>query len=497
MPDFHQKPDPASQKGPGHRIVGNHSISTMIAPSPIIGTPPAAVEFDLALVRKYNVPGPRYTSYPTAPQFTDATAPEALVEAIRRDNQDSQRPLSLYFHLPFCETLCWFCGCTTVITLKRNAASDYVGYLEKELALVQPLLAAGRRVEQMHFGGGTPTFLPPAVIRRLGDAIHSRFQFAADSENSVEVDPRRITRDHVRAFRELGCNRASLGVQDTNPEVQLAVHRLQPMDVTRQAFDWMRDEGYHSISVDLIFGLPHQTADSFARTIDDVLTLRPDRLAVFSYAHVPWIKPSQRIFEKQASLPSTEEKLRMLSTAVRKLTAAGMVYIGMDHFARTDDELAVAQREGTLQRNFQGYSTHAGASIYGFGMSSISQTGDSYRQNRKELPDYYAALDAGRLPLERGIILTEEDRIRRQVIMRIMCDRRINYADLSRRLGVDFAGNFAREIESLADLEADGLLQRHEDSFVVTGVGALLIRIIAMRFDAYLEEAPRRFSKTV
>ncbi len=469
----------------------------MVAPSPILDAPPAPAEFDLALVRKYNVPGPRYTSYPTAPHFTDATSPEVLVEAIRRDNLDAARPLSLYFHLPFCETLCWFCGCTTVITLKRDAASDYVSYLDKELTLLLPLLAPGRRVAQMHFGGGTPTFLAPDVIRRLGEAIHSRFQFAADSENSVEVDPRRITRDHVRAFRELGCNRASMGVQDTNPEVQLAIHRLQPMDVTRQAFDWMRAEGYHSISVNLIFGLPHQTADSFARTIDDVLELQPDRLAVFSYAHVPWIKPSQRIFEKQANLPSTEEKLKMLSTAVRKLTAAGMVYIGMDHFARTDDELSVAQRDGTLQRNFQGYSTHAGASIYALGMSSISQTGDSYRQNLKELPEYYASLDAGRLPIERGLILTEEDRIRRQVIMRVMCDRRINYGDLSRRLGVDFAAKFAREIESLADLEADGLLQRHPEGFVVTGVGALLIRNIAMRFDAYLETGPRRFSKTV
>jgi oxygen-independent coproporphyrinogen-3 oxidase len=469
----------------------------MIAPSLTTGTPPAAAEFDLELVRKYNVPGPRYTSYPTAPQFTETTPTGALVEAIGRDNQDAGRPLSLYFHLPFCETLCWFCGCTTVITLKRDAAADYVDYLGRELTLMQRLLNADRRVAQMHFGGGTPTFLPPAVIRRLGDAIHSRFKFGNASENSVEVDPRRITRDHVRAFRELGCNRASLGVQDTNPEVQLAVHRLQPMDVTRQAFDWMRDEGYHSISVDLIFGLPRQTADSFARTIDDVLTLRPDRLAVFSYAHVPWIKPSQRIFEKQANLPSTEEKLKMLSIAVGKLTAAGMVYIGMDHFARADDELAVAQREGTLQRNFQGYSTHAGASIYGFGMSSISQTGDSYRQNLKELPDYYAALDANRLPFERGLILSEEDRIRRQVIMRIMCDRRIDYADLSRRLGVDFAAKFAHEIASLADLEADGLLRRTPEGFVVTGVGALLIRIIAMRFDAYLEKGPRRFSKTV
>jgi oxygen-independent coproporphyrinogen III oxidase len=469
----------------------------MVAPKANPAAPPAAAEFDLGLVRKYNVPGPRYTSYPTAPQFTDATPPEALTEAIRRDNQDAARPLSIYFHLPFCETLCWFCGCTTVITLRRDAAADYVGYLDKELGLIQPLVNPARRVAQMHFGGGTPTFLPPAVIRRLGEAIHARFQFAADSENSVEVDPRRITRDHVRAFRELGCNRASMGVQDTNPEVQQAVHRVQPLAVTRQAFDWMRAEGYRSISLDLIYGLPHQTADSFARTIDDVLALQPDRLAVFSYAHVPWIKPSQRIFEKQANLPSTEEKLKMLATGVEKLTAAGMVYIGMDHFARADDELAVAQRNGTLQRNFQGYSTHAGASIYGFGMSSISQTADSYRQNLKELPAYYAALDAGRLPLERGLLLTDEDRLRRQVIMRIMCDRRINYADLSRRLGVDFRRKFAREIESLADLEADGLLRRDPEGLVITGVGALLIRIIAMRFDAYLEKGPRRFSRTV
>ena len=318
----------------------------MVAPKSS-SVPPPAAEFDLGLVRKYNVPGPRYTSYPTAPQFSDATPHETLVEAIRRDNRTATRPLSLYFHLPFCETLCWFCGCTTVITLRRDAASGYLDYLEKELTLLQPLLNPARKVEQMHFGGGTPTFLPPEVIRRLGNAIHTRFQFAADSENSVEVDPRRITRDHVRAFRELGCNRASMGVQDTNPEVQLAVHRVQPMEVTRQAIDWMRAEGYQSISLDLIYGLPHQTADSFSRTIDDVLTLQPDRLAVFSYAHVPWIKPSQRIFEKQANLPSTDEKLRMLATAVQKLTAAGMVYIGMDHFARADDELAVAQREGT------------------------------------------------------------------------------------------------------------------------------------------------------
>ncbi|OHE89462.1 MAG: oxygen-independent coproporphyrinogen III oxidase, partial [Verrucomicrobia bacterium RIFCSPLOWO2_12_FULL_64_8] len=393
--------------------------------------------------------------------------------------------------------LCWFCGCTTVITLKRDASTDYLSYLEKELDLIQPLMNPDRRVVQMHFGGGTPTFLPPPVIRQLGEAIHACHRFAANSENSVEIDPRRLTQDHVRAFREVGCNRASLGVQDTNPAVQIAVHRVQPMEQNRNAVEWLRAEGFQSISFDLIFGLPRQTADSFARTIDEILTLGPDRLAVFSYAHVPWIKPSQRIFEKQANLPSTEEKLKMLATAVRKLPAAGMVYIGMDHFARADDELAIAQREGTLQRNFQGYSTRGGASIYAFGMSSISQTVDSYRQNRKELPEYCAALDAGRLPLERGLILSEEDRLRRQVIMRVMCDRRLDYADLSQRLGVDFKTRFAREIESLTDLEADGLLRRDETGFEVTGVGALLIRVIAMRFDAYLDKGPQRFSKTV
>jgi oxygen-independent coproporphyrinogen-3 oxidase len=469
----------------------------MVAPNTTSGSPPIAAEFDLGLVRKYNVPGPRYTSYPTAPQFTESVPPADLVAAVRRDNEDGARPLSLYFHLPFCETLCWFCGCTTVITLKYDSAGIYVDHLEKELAQVQPMLHPERGVVQMHFGGGSPTFLPPDVVRRLGRAIRSRFRFDPTAEMSVEVDPRRLSRDHVRAFRELGCNRASLGVQDTNPIVQVAVHRVQPMELNRQAVDWLREEGYQSVSFDLIFGLPHQTADSFARTIDEVLALRPDRLAVFSYAHVPWIKPSQRIFEKEHNLPSTEEKLKMLATAVQKLTAAGMVYIGMDHFARADDELAVAQREGTLQRNFQGYSTHAGASIYGFGMSSISQTEDSYRQNFKALPDYYAAVEAGRWPVERGLLLSAEDRLRRQVIMRVMCDRRLNYAALSRRLGIDFQSHFAREIESLADLEADGLLRRDAGGFVISAVGALLIRVIAMRFDAYLEQGPRRFSKTV
>ncbi|MDD3179123.1 MAG: oxygen-independent coproporphyrinogen III oxidase [Opitutaceae bacterium] len=460
-------------------------------------TAATTVEPALELVRKYNIPGPRYTSYPTAPQFTPQVDREALLAEIAADNRDDAHPLSLYFHLPFCETLCWFCGCTTVITSRYDSATEYVRWLEKELALTAPLLNPARPVTQLHFGGGSPTFLVPADVRRLGAAIHRHFRFAPDSENSVEVDPRRLTRDHVQAFRELGCNRASLGVQDTNPQVQIAVHRVQPMEQNRQAMAWLREAGYQSISIDLIYGLPLQTPSSFARTLDEVLTLYPDRLAIFSYAHVPWIKPSQKIFENREQLPDTEAKLAMLLTAIRRLTASGYVHIGMDHFARADDELALALANGTLHRNFQGYTTRAGASLYCFGMSSISQTDGSFRQNCKELPKYIAGLEAGRLPIERGFLLSVEDRRRREVIKQTMCRNRVDYPGLSRELGFDVKATYAKEIESLADLEADGLLQRDEHGFAVTPLGELFRRIIAMRFDAYLDRGPRRFSKVV
>jgi oxygen-independent coproporphyrinogen-3 oxidase len=339
--------------------------------------------------------------------------------------------------------------------------------------------------------------LPPAEIDRLAAAIHRHFKFDPDAENSVEIDPRRLTKAHVEAFRRLGCNRASLGVQDTNPEVQLAVHRWQPLAQTAQAITWLREAGFQSISVDLIYGLPLQTAATFTQTLDEIIALNPDRLAVFSYAHVPWIKPAQKIFDDRAQLPTTEAKLAMLMTAVEKLTAAGYVQIGMDHFARPNDELALAFAAGTLHRNFQGYTTRAGASLYGFGMSSISETAGAFRQNHKDLPDYIAALEAGRLPIERGYLLSDDDRRRRLIISDIMCGKEINFAQLSRRLGLDFATTYATELASLADLEHDQVLVRQPQGLAVTALGRLFLRIIAMRFDAHLAKRPGGFSKTV
>ncbi|MDP1581357.1 MAG: oxygen-independent coproporphyrinogen III oxidase [Candidatus Didemnitutus sp.] len=460
-------------------------------------TVPTAIEPALELVRKYNIPGPRYTSYPTAPQFSAEIDRTALLTEVKRDNADASTPLSLYFHLPFCESLCWYCGCNTVITRRLASAGEYVDLLIKELELTAPLLDPRRPVTQLHFGGGTPTFLPPAEIDRLAHAIHRLFTFSADAEISVEIDPRRLTQEHVAAFRRLGCNRASLGVQDTNPQVQVAIHRWQPLELTTQAIAWLRAAGYQSVSVDLIYGLPLQTTESFAQTLDEVIALNPDRLAVFSYAHVPWIKPAQKIFDDRQQLPTTEVKLAMLNTATQKLVAAGYAQIGMDHFARPEDELAVAFVEGTLHRNFQGYTTRAGASLYGFGMSSISQTDGSFRQNYKDLPEYIDAINAGRLPIERGYLLSEDDRRRRTIVTDIMCARGLDFARLSQQLGLDFAATYATELNGLDDLVADGLVVRSESGIDVTPLGRLFVRIIAMRFDAHLAKQRSGFSKVV
>lgn len=460
-------------------------------------TVPPAIEPALELVRKYNIPGPRYTSYPTAPQFSDQIDRYALIQEIRRDNADESTPLSLYFHLPFCESLCWYCGCNTVITMRRASATEYVDLLIKEIEMTAPLLDLRRPVTQLHFGGGTPTFLPPADIDRLAAAIHKFFKFSADAEISVEIDPRRLTKEHVDAFRRLGCNRASLGVQDTNPQVQVAIHRWQPLAMTKQAIDWLREAGYQSVSVDLIYGLPLQTPESFAKTVEEVITLNPDRLAIFSYAHVPWVKPSQKIFDQRQQLPSTEEKLTMLMTASQKLVAAGYATIGMDHFARPEDELAVAFANGTLHRNFQGYTTRAGASLYGFGMSSISQTDGSFRQNYKDLADYEVAIKEGRLPIERGYLLSEDDQRRRTIITDIMCARGLDFAALSKKLGLDFEKTYAAELATLDDLAADGLIAREPGRIRITQLGQLFLRIVGMRFDAHLEKKRTGFSKVV
>jgi len=359
------------------------------------------LKVDLELVKKYNVAGPRYTSYPPATKFTEALTWPELAEQILENNR-TERDLSLYFHIPFCETLCWYCGCTTVITLNHNQGGKYIDYLEKEVAQMSTLLNPRRKVVQLHWGGGSPTFLNPDEIRRLGEIIHRYFKFSPEIEAGVEIDPRRLTRDHIAALREIGFNRASLGVQDFDAQVQEAVHRIQPQAMTEQVLGWVRELGFTSVNFDLIYGLPHQTVESFNRTLDIVLGLQPDRLAVFSYAHVPWVKPAQKILEHKV-LPAPEVKLQLLKTVIERLTENHRyVYIGMDHFARPGDELAVAQGRKQLQRNFQGYSTRSGSDIYGFGMSSISQIPDAYWQNEKDLTKYYAALDAGRVPLVRG-----------------------------------------------------------------------------------------------
>ncbi len=459
--------------------------------------PMSMLKVDLDLVKKYNVAGPRYTSYPPATKFTNDLKWSELAERIL-DNNRSERDLSLYFHIPFCETLCWYCGCTTVITLNHDQGETYNKYLEKEVHQMSTLVNPRRKVVQLHWGGGSPTFLHPDQIRRLGEIIHRHFTFAPDLEAGVEIDPRRLTRDHIVALREVGFNRASLGVQDFDPKVQEAVHRIQPRAMTEQVLGWVRELGFTSVNFDLIYGLPHQTVESFNRTLDIVLDLKPDRLAVFSYAHVPWVKPAQKILEHKV-LPSPEVKLQLLKTVIERLTDQNRyVYIGMDHFARPGDELAVSQKRKQLQRNFQGYSTHGGADIYAFGMSSISQIPDAYWQNEKELPKYYAALDSGQVPLARGYVVTDEDKLRRETIMRVMCDLSLDYADMSRRLGINFASYFERELEALAGFEADGLVQRKQGGMEVTDTGRLFIRNIAMTFDNTLAPVgERKHSRTI
>ncbi|HTR42446.1 MAG TPA: oxygen-independent coproporphyrinogen III oxidase [Pseudomonadales bacterium] len=457
----------------------------------------SGLNVNLDLVKKYNVPGPRYTSYPPATKFTKTLAWPELFEKIAINNR-SGRGLSLYFHIPFCETLCWFCGCTTVITSNHGQAAAYLAHLEKEIARMAVLLDPKRKVVQLHWGGGSPTFLHPDEIRRLGHAIRKHFKFSDNVEASVEIDPRRLSRDHLVALREIGFNRASLGVQDFEPKVQEAIHRVQPRDMTQQVLSWARELGFNSVNFDLIYGLPHQTVNSFDRTLDAVLEMAPDRLAVFSYAHVPWIKPAQKILEQKV-LPTPEVKLELLKTVIERLTENDRyTYIGMDHFARPTDELVTAQRNKTLQRNFQGYSTRGNADIYAFGMSAISQIPDVYWQNEKELPSYYAALDQGKTPFPRSYILTNEDKIRRETIMRVMCDLSLDYAAMSQKLGINFAEHFADELAALAPFEADGLVRLFPDGLEVTDTGRLFIRNVAMSFDNTLAPAhERRFSRTI
>lgn len=455
---------------------------------------------DIGILKKYSGPGPRYTSYPTAPIFSAAFGPAQYHDAIARTNTaDTQSPLSLYFHFPYCDTLCYFCGCTMLVTNHRKQISEYNGYLKKEIDMVAPFIGMQRRVVQLHWGGGTPSYLDPEEIRDIGLYIRERFAFATDIESSVEIDPRGLTRGHLQALREAGFNRISMGVQDFDIRVQEAVNRVQPEAIVRDAVAWSRELGFSSINLDLIYGLPFQTPETFAATVDTVIDIAPDRLAVFNYAHVPWLKPHQKLILPE-TLPGLDLKLEIFKMTIEKLVADGYWNVGMDHFAKQTDELAIAQKNHTLYRNFQGYSTKAGCDMYGFGMSAIGQFRDSYQQNCKTVREYFDTLNANRLPTHLGYTMTTDDHIRKDVIMKLMCDMELNKCEIEEAHALSFDDYFRDSLPKLAQFVADGLVTLTKDKIVVHGMGRLVIRNIAMCFDAYIDKMMAEkpiFSKTV
>lgn len=449
------------------------------------------------LIRKYDVAGPRYTSYPTAPHFHEGFDAAAYAENVRRTTREHPADLSIYVHLPFCRHACYFCACNTIFTKDRGAGDRYVGLLEREMDLVRGLMATVKPVRQLHWGGGTPTFSPPETLERLILAITERFPLADDAEASIEVDPRETTPRHLEVLAARGFNRLSLGIQDFDPAVQKAVHRVQPYEMTRGVIDAARAAGFTGVNVDLVYGLPRQAPETFGATVERVVSLRPDRIALFNFAYLPEMFRHQRVL-KPGELPAPPVKLEILKLATRLFTAAGYVFIGMDHFARPDDELAVALRDRTLTRNFQGYTTRAGLDLYAFGVTSISQIGRTYSQNVKDLAAWGAAVEAGRLPVQRGVVLTDDDVLRRDVILSLMCHFVLVKSEIEARHGIRFDERFAAELESLRPLEADGLLRTAPDRIEVLPAGRLLVRNIAMNFDAYLKaDGPGRFSRTV
>ena len=451
----------------------------------------------LELVSKYNVPGPRYTSYPTALQFSEHFDRADLEESLSLYS-GSTSEISLYIHIPFCHSLCWYCGCTKVITRNPKSADNYLDYLEKESELIARKLNPDTVVRQIHFGGGTPTFLSPDQLKRLGSIIHTCFKLHSNAEFSVEIDPRRVNEDHITSLIEIGCNRASLGVQDTNDAVQKAIHRIQPFEKNREIVSFLRKHGIKSINLDLIYGLPKQTLSTFRKTIEDAVTLNPDRLAIYSYAHLPSIMPSQKLLNEE-DLPTTEEKLRMLVTSIETLPKLGYRFIGMDHFAKEEDELSRALDNDTLHRNFQGYSTHADLTMIGLGMSSISQNSAYYTQNDKDLENYYRHLDNGQLPVKKLLKLSREDHLRKEMIMEIMCKAEVRVDRISDKYQIQFKNKFADELERLNHFQKDGFLNFTESGFNITPLGRLFVRNIAMVFDQYLKERSHKnaYSRTI
>ncbi len=455
--------------------------------------------FNLDLIRKYDKAGPRYTSYPTAPMFHTGIGPVDYAASLTR-SAERDMPVSLYMHVPFCDTVCYYCGCNKVVTKQRERALPYVDHLLKEIDLLADTIGNRRTVSQLHWGGGTPTFLNEMQIRKLMSKLHERFHFVSDEkgEYGIEIDPRECNEDTVHILRDVGFNRMSMGVQDFEPAVQKAVNRIQSKEETLSVLKEARAHGFQSINIDLMYGLPLQTTETFNRTLDTIIGFSPDRIALFNYAHLPrMFMPQRRI--NVLDLPSPAEKLNILKLSINRLLAAGYVFIGMDHFAKPDDELTLAQREGKLYRNFQGYSTHADAEMLGIGITSIGYVDGAFYQNVKALDQYYEVVDAGTLPVFRGYQLSDEDHLRRHVIMRLMCDFALNFHVVEEKFNIIFSEHFAVEIEELADMDKDGLLELQESSLTVLPAGRLLIRNISMVFDEYLRNRQQqvKFSKVI
>jgi len=455
--------------------------------------------FDPQLIRRFDVNGPRYTSYPTADRFVEAFDAEAYRSWLgRRTIGGIGRALSLYVHIPFCNTICYYCGCNKIITKDHGRSGKYIKYLGRELAMQAEALDGGRDVVQLHWGGGTPTFLSHDEMRRLMELTHKYFRLQANGEYSIEVDPRKVDRETVKVLAELGFNRMSVGVQDFDPAVQTAVNRVQSLDETRVVIESAREFGFKSVSVDLIYGLPKQNVIGFNHTLDEVIKLSPERLSVYNYAHLPGhFKPQRRINE--ADLPSADARLQILQTAIRRLTDAGYVFIGMDHFAKPEDELSVAQRQGRLHRNFQGYSTHAEADLLAFGVSAISKVGPTYGQNYRTLDEYYDCLDRGVLPVMRGLELSADDLLRRSIIQALMCHFELSLESIEIAHLIDFKAYFASEIADLRAMEQAGLLEIADRWITVLPKGRMLVRAIAMVFDRYLrsDRERARYSKVI
>lgn len=453
---------------------------------------------DFAKFVKYSKPGPRYTSYPTAPEFSETFTQDDLKEFYK--NQSDDRPLSLYIHMPFCRSACYFCGCNTIFTSKEDKKTRYIEYLKKELDILKNHLNTKRVVTQMHFGGGTPTFFSPSQLEIVITAIKEIFpNFSPNAEISCEVDPRYFTVEHMNVLKAGGCNRLSFGVQDLDEEVQKTIHRIQPFELTQNVIKIAREAGIHSINTDLIYGLPYQTRESFKKTLEQMITLNTDRFAVFNYAHVPWLMKTMRKFD-ETTFPKPEVKLEMLKDTIDFFTSNGYKMVGMDHFAKPEDELFKAIEKGELHRNFQGYTTKGGADLIGIGLTSIGNGVDYYAQNFKELEPWENAIDNGDLPVYKGYRLSDDDMLRQFVIMELMSNFSLNIKRVEEEFKINFKEYFDDAIKALKEFEDAQLLKITDNKIEVSQTGSMLIRNICMPFDAYLNKIPeekRRFSKTI